>query len=149
MAAAGSARAIDSAVPPTVARTIDGQSGALTVWVYGCRSFSEADAPRTPALAERLARMRTFDYLIGNVDRNLGNILADPGWDLVLLDHTRSFATARASAPTLPGQLDRRLVERLRDLDEAALIGRLGDLLGAEAVEAMLQRREVILASVG
>jgi len=136
-------------VPPTVARTIDGRPGALTVWVYGCRSFNEVNAPQTPALVERLARMRTFDYLIGNVDRNFGNILVDPGWDLVLLDHTRSFPADGAGAGSLPAQLDDRLVRRLRDLDEATLTGRLRDLLDGRQIETLLQRRRAILARVG
>ena len=36
-----------------------------------------------------------FDNLICNVDPNLGNWLVDPSWNLILIDHTRSFTTKK------------------------------------------------------
>ena len=38
-----------------------------------------------------VVRAKMFDNLIDNIDPNLGNWLVDPAWNLILIDHTRSF----------------------------------------------------------
>ena len=35
--------------------------------------------------------MTMFDNLIGNRDRNRGNMLRDAEWNVILLDHSRAF----------------------------------------------------------
>ena len=35
--------------------------------------------------------MKMLDLLIANVDRNQGNLLYDPDWHLLLIDHSRAF----------------------------------------------------------
>jgi hypothetical protein len=137
-------------VPPTIMRSVEGREGAMTLWVYGGRSYGdvEGSAPDTPAWARQTSRMRTFDYLIGNRDRHKSNILVDRGWDLVLLDHTRSFLPGQAALPMLPPRFDGRLIDRLRGLNEADLLRRLGGLLDRQEIQAILERRDAILAHV-
>ena len=42
----------------------------------------------------QLVRMAMFDNLIGNRERNLGNMLRDAEWNVILLDHSRAFGSA-------------------------------------------------------
>lgn len=66
------------------------------------------------------ATMRTFDYVIANRDRNRANILVDPNWEIVLVDHTCAFVDPE-SPRELPDRFDRQLVEKLRGLSRPAL----------------------------
>ena len=86
-----------------------------------------------------------FDNLIGNTARNEMNILVDRSWDLVLIDHTRSFSSDdELLAP--PVQFDRRLVEKLRHLNPAGLALRFQGILDMEAIEHLLERRDALLS---
>ena len=137
-------------VPPTILRALEGQQGSLQLWVYGCRAYGDVqkDAPQTAAWAHRVSRMKTFDYLIGNLDRTVGNILVDQSWDLVLLDHLRSFTLGQMDSTTLPARFDRHLVDRIRSLNEAGLGVRLHGLLDRPEIEGILKRRDAILDHV-
>ena len=77
-------------VPPTVMRWIRGKTGSLQIWVED--SFTDKERmeeriqpPDLSRFRKRGANMKVFDALIGNVDRNAGNIIYDPG-DLQVLD---------------------------------------------------------------
>ena len=48
-------------------------------------------APNSIAWRRQLQEMYIFDDLIGNIDRNLGNLLIDGDWKLWLIDHSRAF----------------------------------------------------------
>ena len=43
----------------------------------------------------QLIRAKMFHDLVGDVDPNLGNWLVDPAWNLILIDHSRAFATPK------------------------------------------------------
>jgi hypothetical protein len=60
-------------VPETVERTIDGKVGSLQLFVDGAKMAREAgDGQLQQAAAEKF---RVFDYITGNSDRHLGNLL--------------------------------------------------------------------------
>lgn len=88
-----------------------------------------------------------FDYLIANRDRNVGNILVDANWGLVLVDHTRSFSVL-ASPPELPDRFDRRMIKALRRLDPSSLQANLKGLLTEAQTEGFWERRDALLAHV-
>jgi hypothetical protein len=81
-----------------------------------------------------------FDNLIGNTDPNLGNWLVDPAWNLVLIDHTRSFTTARHLVHKI-GRIDRELWSRISALTEETLQAALGSWIDRTEVRAILTRR--------
>ena len=86
-----------------------------------------------------------FDSLIGNSSRNKMNILVDPSWNIVLIDHTQSFSSEEKLMDP-PVQFDRRLVEKLRHLNPAGLSLRLQGILDREAIEHLLERRDALLS---
>ncbi len=85
-------------VPPAVLREWEGRSGSLQLWVHGVvdeggRRKSDHQPMSGRAWSEQALEQILFDRLIGNVDRNLGNLLTDVETDKVwLIDHTRAFA---------------------------------------------------------
>jgi uncharacterized protein YhaN len=87
--------------------------------------------------------MKMLDDLIGNSDRNKGNLLVDDLWHLYLIDHSRAFVDDQK----LPQQLqniDRQLWERMLSLDEAGLTSSLGEWLDARQIRALLKRRDAM-----
>ena len=145
-------------VPPTVVRTLEDEDGTLQLWVYGCRAVNPSASEHPPRPAEwrrQSYRMNAFDYLIANRDRNRGNILVDPKWEIVLVDHTRAFSSDpavisqdRGEPPELPDRFDRQLVERLRGLGPSEFQTRMKGLLTEVEANVFLARREELLAHV-
>lgn len=137
-------------VPPTIVRRIGPDRGSLQLWVEGCNTYQrvERSVPQNMRFSHQISRMKMFDNLIYNDDRNGGNFLLDESWNVVLIDHSRAFLgreellEGRGKAPV---QYDRDLVERLRSLDEATLERVLGPLLMGGQVSAVLKRRDEIL----
>src|SRR5688572_7310439 len=81
-------------VPPTVERRIDGSDGAAQQWVEHIVDLTDPARPDGESRARwenEQARMRMFDNLIGNGDRNQRNVVRDTAWNLILIDHTRAF----------------------------------------------------------
>ena len=132
-------------VPPTVVRQIEGKTGSLQLWVDGCREWKEsAQEPQAVEQNPSISRMKTFDNLIGNWDRQ-GNILIDPNQNLILIDHSRAFIPDKELSKSLPVQFDRNLVARIRALDRQQLARALRGM-SAEQIEGLLARRELLLA---
>jgi hypothetical protein len=88
-----------------------------------------------------------FDNLIYNKDPNLGNWLKDPSWNLILIDHTRSFTTGKDLAHTVT-RIDRELWQRMKDLTEEKLLAALSKWIDKGQVRAMLQRRDRVQAEI-
>lgn len=161
-------------VPPTVLRTVDGEDGAVQLWIEGAvtraarvQAMRKGTAPPDRGLhwVRQRATMRLFDVLIHNVDRHHANMLvtsapsapgenptADAGAATTLwyIDHTRAFQPV----PRLLDEherlalVDRELFERLRRLDEAMLRERLDPYLDRLALDAFLRRRRLLVARV-
>jgi hypothetical protein len=133
-------------VPVAVERRINGISGAAILWLDGVRSWEQIlPLPKPPAWPMRLVRMKMFDCLVGNSDRNKGNMLVDEDWNLYLIDHSRAFVSERRLPPASIFQnVDRALWERMLALDEATLSQRLGELLDQRRIRAILQRRDAM-----
>ena len=137
-------------VPPTVERRVDNDLAAVVLWVGGCKHIKDVDqsaCPNPAKWAKQACRQRVFDNLIGNIDDNAGNILVDPEWNMVLIDHSRAFAVDRMPFEKEMTRVDRALFERLKALDEAGLMKQVRPwVLGDGAVRAILKRRDKIVA---
>ena len=132
-------------IPPTVKRIVDDLPGSVQLWVYGCKALSEVkdQSPDTHGWNLEMSRARTFDYIIANRDRNHGNILIDPSWGLVLIDHSSAFSEIAYRIQTM--KFDRVLIEKLRRLSKVGLQARLEDLLDRQDIENILKRRDELL----
>lgn len=143
-------------VPVAVIRQVRRRESAFIEFID--RASYERDSPHTPSGGERaeLARqkavMRIFDALIYNTDRNTQNLLVDDGdWRLYLIDHSRAFR----QVSDLPegwaetrARLSPELYERLKGLEEQALVELLDGLLSRSQVRALLARRDKIIRKI-
>lgn len=135
-------------VPVVVERKIDGLTGALILWLEGVRTWLEVQPlPKPPLWDRQLARMKLFDDLIGNPDRNRGNLLVDGAWNLFLIDHSRAFLDDRVLPQTID-HVDTALWERMATLDEPTLQSAVGQWLTKKQINAMLARRDKMAAAV-
>jgi hypothetical protein len=136
-------------VPVTVERRVEGQRASVQLWVKHCRLLDDVKEPTpdtTVEWARQVCRMRVFDCLIANIDRNKGNILVDDRWDLILIDHSRAFATSDMPFEKEITRLDKDLFLRLKALDEPTLVRQLGPwVFGKGIVHDLLKRRDKIV----
>ena len=131
-------------VPVVVERRIDGDLGAAIMWVEGVRSWeSVLPLPKPATWGFQLARMKMLDDLIGNSDRNKGNLLVDADWHVFLIDHSRAFATD-LKLPQELQNIDRKLWERMLALDEPGLKASMGTWLDSRQIQALLRRRDAM-----
>jgi hypothetical protein len=138
--------------PPSVERTYQNKVGSFTWWVddvlmdEGARLKDKVSAPDVQSWNEQMYIVRLFDQLIYNVDRNVGNLLIDKQWRVWMIDHSRAFRLM--DMPKAPGNLskcDRRVVEKLRALDNATLTQTMKDYLTPQEITALLKRRDFIV----
>jgi len=141
-------------VPPAVQRRIGAQVGTLQMWVYDARMENERvregiAPPDDLRWRRQTQQMILFDQLIGNVDRNGGNVLIDPGWKMWLIDHTRAFYGA-APFDRLERVIwvERDVWQRLQRLDRESLRAALGEHLSNARIEDLLGRRDRIVAHI-
>ena len=129
-------------VPPAVEKKWKGETGAAVLWLAPVRSWKAVEAEPKPAHWNiQAVRMKMFDNLIGNIDRNAGNLLVDAEWHLFLIDHSRAFGDTRR-LPFPMTRIDPVLWERLKALDEPTLQTVLGPWLDRGAIRALLARRD-------
>lgn len=138
-------------IPPAVVRRVDGRRGSVQVWIE--RGFTDGDRIERelqPADFERWLRqradMKVFDALAYNADRNTGNVLYDPSWNLWMIDHTRTFQ--RPTGPVdLSGvsRISDQLWERLREVTPGAVRQVIEPYLEPPQISAVLERRAAII----
>jgi hypothetical protein len=126
-------------VPAAVARTYRGTQGALIAWVD--LGMSEAERlkkqlapPDSAAWSQNMANVQLFDNLIYNIDRHSNNIHITKNWDIILIDHSRSFRFSKS------------LLAALEKLDRATLDKKMSKYLEGPQIGALLARRDAILA---
>jgi hypothetical protein len=135
-------------VPVAVEKRWKGQTGAAILWLAPVRPWQQASALPKPFKWNRQAiLMKMFDNLIGNPDRNMGNLLVDDDWNLFLIDHSRAFVDS-ADLPVKMERVDREVWTRMLALDEPALTAALGEWLEGRRVRAVLARRDRMKAAV-
>jgi hypothetical protein len=131
-------------VPPSVERRVRGDLGALILWLSPTRMWKDVERepkPNTAAWNDQVIRMKMFDNLICNRDRNVGNLLVDESWNLYLIDHNRAFITSK-DLPVRMSRICSELWDRIAALTEPALKKALGGLLTPKEIRAILERRE-------
>jgi hypothetical protein len=136
-------------VPPAVERSIDGDTGAAIMWIDGVKSVKQTGGkvPSSEIWGRSIRRMQMFDNLIGNPDRNAGNILLGRPGELILIDHSRAFETS-LKLPFDFERVDATLWARMTALTRDEFAGRIGAWVGNEAVDAMIERRTRLVKAV-
>ncbi len=140
-----------SMVPPTTARRINGDMGSLQFWVKDCVLYKEKQDDEVASAKKlqwnwQVARMKAFDNLILNIDRNAQNMLIDA--DIVLIDHSRAFESRKRLLPEkhqLPSTFDRGMLAKMRTMTLENMSALMEGLLDAKAVEALIARRDRLM----
>ncbi len=154
-------------VPPTVERRFRANAGSCQLWISDTRDIESLLKQGLSPPAERdrdyrraLFIQQAFDNLIGNEDRNWGNLLVTPDWRVIFIDHSRAFRTTPAFKTGLPfsaaahpdvavmRELPRAFVEKVRALDEPTLRAAVGDYLTRAEVRAVLARRDLLVKEI-
>lgn len=139
-------------IPVSVERRVGGSSAAVTWWIDDVlmteaqRKRKKISVPNPDLWNKQMYRLRVFDQLIYNFDRNLGNLVITKDWRIHLIDHTRAFRREKK----LRGvknlvQCDRQLLEAMRNLTYERLEGELRPLLTRAQINALLARRDRIV----
>lgn len=132
-------------VPPIVERTISGRKGAAILWIENAKGWSIKSPPKGPEpnWSLQLTRMKMFDQLIANIDRNQGNLIYDDDWHLFLIDHSRAFIDKKDLKGLAPlGRVDRQLWMKMQALTLDQLNQGLGEWVGDKEKKALLLRRD-------
>ena len=142
---------LDGMMPVTVQRKWQAQTGALSWWVPHQldeqeRLKKKIEPPPSVNWNDQMHRMRVFTALVYDTDRNLTNVLIDPGWKLWMIDFTRAFR--------LPAKLvnekdlikgDRQLLARIKALDGDEVARVTKGYLNKNEVAGVMKRRDLIV----
>jgi hypothetical protein len=139
-------------MPVHVERDWNGKRGSLSWWVEtmmdeGERLKKNIQPPNSNDWNNQMYRMRVFASLTRDTDRNLGNVLITPQWKVMMIDFTRAFRLQ----PTLASEkdlakCDRSVLAKLGELNKDAIKKAVGDYLTGPEIEAVLKRRDLIVA---
>jgi hypothetical protein len=154
-------------VPPTVERVFRRKHGSCQLWIPDTREIEsllkqgqKPPAERSRDYRRALFIQQAFDNLIGNEDRNWGNLLVTSDWRVIFIDHSRTFRTTPEFMKALPfsaeahpdvavmRELPRSFVEKVRALNESTLRAVVGDYLTQEEVRAVLARRDLLVKEI-
>ena len=131
-------------VPPAVEKRWEHERGAAVLWVEGVRPWKEVEhAPKPPKWNREAVRMKMFDNLIANIDRNAGNLIVDGDWNLYLIDHSRAFVSDTKLRAEMV-RIDKEIWDRMAALDEPTLTAALGQWLDRGSIRAILKRRDAM-----
>ena len=142
-------------VPVSIERDWRGKSGAYTWWIddvmmdEGERLKKSVQPPDPTKWNETMQLVRLFDQLILNVDRNMGNLIITNDWHVWAIDHTRAFRLHKTlPKPGNVTRCDRKVLEALKALNSQALEREVGRYLTNWEREALLARRDAIVAII-
>jgi hypothetical protein len=94
-----------------------------------------------------VCRQRVFDNLIANIDRNAGNLLVDDQWNLILIDHSRAFASDHMPFEKEMTRIDKEFLAKMKALDEPTLMKHIRPLVLSDSqVRGILKRRDKLVA---
>ncbi len=139
-------------IPVTVERKWKGKKGSLSWWVPAeldeqQRSKENLQPPDSDAWNRQMNRMWVFSQLVYDTDRNQTNMLITKDWKLVMIDFSRAFRTSgELEEPRRLVQCCRKLMEKLRQLEEAQVREATRGHLDKARVQAIMKRRDKIVA---
>jgi len=140
-------------VPPTVEVRYNGELASLQLWVHDTKMLKEVNekklrAPDPEKWNYQLHRTYLFDDLVANIDENQGNLLFDPQWNFIKIDHSRAFTNTLVQPFEIGkrlNQIDRPFFDRIKALDKATVRREIGDLLETGALDALFLRRDALV----
>ena len=142
---------MDDMVPMYVERKWNGSSGSIGWWLpikmdEGERTKQHIQAPDPDGWNKQMYKIRVLDQLVYDTDPNLTNVLITADWKIWRIDFTRAFRLYKDLRE--PGDLvmcDRKLLDRLRKLDEDELAENTKKQLTKGELKAVIARRDKIV----
>ena len=99
------------------------------------------------AWSRQIQEMLVFDELVGNVDRNPGNMLIDSDWQIWLIDHTRAFQQGdELRNPARIRMVRRAFWDALQALDRSAVETAVQGEVDAGALDNLFKRRDLLVS---
>ncbi len=143
---------LDNLVPVSVERAWRGKRGAMTWWVDDVM-MDEADmnerglrAPDQAAWSRQTYRVRVFNQLIYDTDRNQSNLLITNDWKIWMIDFSRAFRRwKKIRRPEWLVRCDRNLFRAMPDLSRVELEAELSDILDDNELDGVWARRGLIV----
>jgi len=143
-------------VPVAVLRKVRGDHGCFVAWIDNASNQKELAANPTGQqmayLAGQKATMRLFDALIYNTDRRPENWMVNHDtFKLYLIDHSRAFRQDNELPESFANRRTRltsELYEQLLKLNQEELAEMLDGLITNTQLEAMLERRDLIIGKI-
>ncbi len=139
-------------VPPADLRRYGRSDGSVQVWIEkasteGVRREEGKTPPNTLRWKRQMQTMQIWDALVGNTDRNQGNILIGPDWEIWFIDHTRSFrqSTDLPNADKIVW-CPRSFFEALRTVSDEQIRQSVRGLLTSGETNGVLERRKKVVA---
>jgi len=143
---------IDDMLPVYVERKWQGHAGSLSWWLpvkmdEAERVEKKITPPNQEAWNKQMYRVRVFDELIYDTDANLTNVLIGPDWQIWRIDFSRAFRPNKdLHKPADLVQCERHLFEKLKELNGSELEEKTRHYLTKEEVQAVMARRDKIVA---
>jgi len=143
---------IDDMLPVYVERKWQGHAGSLSWWLpvkmdEEERVEKKITPPNLEAWNKQMYRVRVFDELVYDSDANLTNVLIGPDWQIWRIDFSRAFRTNKdLQKPADLVQCERHLFEKLKELNGSELEEKTRHYLTKEEVQAVMARRDKIVA---
>lgn len=151
-------------VPPTVEKRFRGDLGSCQFWIEDTITLKNKVEQKiqTPSYKifywnRALYMQRAWDNLIANEDRHQNQYLITEDFRMILIDHSRSFRTAKnftskliydekyKEGPRLMNELPRALYENIKALTFESIQEVVGDYLTDKEIEAVLIRKDLIV----
>jgi len=142
---------MDDMVPMYVERKWNGQSGSIGWWLAVKmdeieRTKQHIQAPDPDGWNKQMYKIRVLDQLVYDTDPNLTNVLITEDWKIWRIDFTRGFRLYKdLRDPKDLVMCDRKLLDRLRKLDEDELAENTKKQLTKGELKAVIARRDKIV----
>jgi hypothetical protein len=113
------------------------------------RYKQKIQVPDADAWNNQMYKIRVFDQLISDSDPNLTNVLIGENWQLWRIDFSRAFRHNKEPKDNKELEhCDRQLFQKLKALDVNVLTEKTNGYLTKDEVEAVMMRRDKIVAQV-
>jgi len=144
---------LDDMLPVYVERKWQGKTGSLSWWLPVKmddveRVEKKIEPPDPDKWNKQMYRIRLFDELVYDTDPNLTNVLIGEDWTVWRVDFSRAFRKNKdLRAPKNLVKCDRQLLEKLKALKADELAGETKGYLTKDEVNAVMARRDKIVAT--
>jgi hypothetical protein len=147
---------LEDMMPVTVERLWNNRRGSLSWWLpavmdEATRIERGIIPPDEQAWNRQMYKKRIFAELVYDSDPNLTNVLISKDWHLWMIDFTRAFRfhkMLRVSENILQSKCERKLLERLRNLDRNELTAKTQRYLTPASITGLMARRDKIVSLI-